>query len=89
LTIEQIPQLGGETGTRTRSALVGYTLYFANILEISFKNRWLISFSSDRMNIRVNDGGLETKTAKDDTQLSAIKRHWAVKEDRSWWFCGD
>jgi hypothetical protein len=46
-TIEQIPQLGGETGTRARSALVGYTLYFANIPEISFKDRWLISFSSD------------------------------------------
>jgi hypothetical protein len=32
---------------RARSALVGYTLYFANIPEKSFKNRCLISFSSD------------------------------------------
>jgi hypothetical protein len=48
-TIEQIPQLGGEIGTRARSALVDYTLYFANTPEISFKNRLLISISSDRV----------------------------------------
>jgi hypothetical protein len=44
-TIEQIPQLDRETGTRARSALVGYTLCFANIPEISLKNRSLITFS--------------------------------------------
>jgi hypothetical protein len=47
--IEQIPKLGGENGTRARSALLGYTLYFANIQEISYKNRLLISFSGDRV----------------------------------------
>jgi hypothetical protein len=34
--------------TRARSVLVGDTLYFANIPEISFKNRWLISFQATR-----------------------------------------
>jgi hypothetical protein len=48
-TIEQIPQLGGENGTRARSALAGDTLYLANSPEISFKNRWLIYFPSGRM----------------------------------------
>jgi hypothetical protein len=41
--------LACEIGTRARSALVDYTLYFANTPEISFKNRWLISISSDRV----------------------------------------
>jgi hypothetical protein len=37
------------TDTRGRSALASYTLYFANIPEISFeKCSWLISFPSDR-----------------------------------------
>jgi hypothetical protein len=31
LTIEQVPQLDDEIGTRARSAWVGNTLYFANI----------------------------------------------------------
>jgi hypothetical protein len=39
-----MPQLGGETGTRVCSALVGYTLYFANTLELSIKNHQLIYF---------------------------------------------
>jgi hypothetical protein len=47
--IKQIPQLGGKTGTRARSALVGYSFYFANIPKISLKNCWLISFPSDRV----------------------------------------
>jgi hypothetical protein len=37
LTIEQIPQLGGKTGTRARSASLGDTLSFVNIPEIPFK----------------------------------------------------
>jgi hypothetical protein len=47
--IEQIPQLGGEIGARARSAWVGYTLYFANIPEITCKNLKLINFMSDRV----------------------------------------
>jgi hypothetical protein len=31
LTIKQIPQLDGETGARARSAMLGNTLYLANI----------------------------------------------------------
>jgi hypothetical protein len=38
LVIEQIPQLGGKIDARARSAWVGYTLYFANIPEITNKN---------------------------------------------------
>jgi hypothetical protein len=37
--IEQIPQLGDETGARSHSAWVGYTLYFANIQEITNKKK--------------------------------------------------
>jgi hypothetical protein len=47
--IEQIPQLDGETGARARSASVGYTLYFANIPEITIKNLNLVYFLSDRV----------------------------------------
>jgi hypothetical protein len=35
--IEQIQQLGGETGARACSALVGYTLHFVNFTEMPFK----------------------------------------------------
>jgi hypothetical protein len=41
--IALIPQLDGESGTRTRSAKVGDTLYFANIPEMAIKNHHLIS----------------------------------------------
>jgi hypothetical protein len=47
--IEQIPQLDGESGARARSAWVGYTLHFTNISGITFKNRKLIYYLSDRV----------------------------------------
>jgi hypothetical protein len=49
LMIEPIPQLGGETGARARSALLDDTLYFAYSPEIAHKNRKLLFFSSDRV----------------------------------------
>jgi hypothetical protein len=56
LRIEQIPQLDGETGARAHSAWIGYTLYFANIPEITFKNLELVYFLSDRVNKLMVDG---------------------------------
>jgi hypothetical protein len=47
--IEQIPQLDGESGARACSAWVGYSLYLANIPEITCKNLKLVSFLSDRV----------------------------------------
>jgi hypothetical protein len=45
--IEQIPQLGDETGAGARSAWVGDTLYVANFPEITNKNFKLSCFLSD------------------------------------------
>jgi hypothetical protein len=47
--IEQIPQLDGESGARARSAWNGYTLCFANISGITFKNQKLVNILSGRV----------------------------------------
>jgi len=47
--IEQIPQMGGDTGARARSAMPGDILHFADIPGFSMKSSELEHFFSDRV----------------------------------------
>jgi len=47
--IEQIPQMGGETGTRAGSAVPGDILHFTDIPGFSMKSSELERFFSDRV----------------------------------------